>query len=316
MGAVFGDNDIRKFDASGALSAQFDVLAEVSGSDWIDLAADQCTMFYTSEGKSIKRFDVCTNTQLTDFASIGFFSAAYALRILSDGGVLVASTQAILRFDALGNVVQNYDADLQNQWFALALDPDGTSFWAGDSRSGNFYKFDIATGAQVLPTPVSTGAALGGLAVFGELRPPPDASSPLILKRGKLRLDRHPHKDELFLKGSFVADPASIDPPTQGVTVTLTEGGSQIVEINIPAGRGWTTRRGPRWSFDRRAVELSIKYNAKKRLFELEVEIERAEFLMDPKAGSPSTSVIIGDQEFVNTQKWRSTSGGKKLVTP
>ena len=38
------------FDAAGNLLARFDVATETGGgSDWIDLAPDQCTLFYTSE---------------------------------------------------------------------------------------------------------------------------------------------------------------------------------------------------------------------------------------------------------------------------
>ena len=39
----------------------------------------------------MKQFDVCTNTQLADFAT-GLPDIAYAHRILSDGTVLVADT--------------------------------------------------------------------------------------------------------------------------------------------------------------------------------------------------------------------------------
>ncbi|MDX1670055.1 MAG: hypothetical protein R3194_11600, partial [Limnobacter sp.] len=39
-------------------ASQFDVATDDRGSDWIDLAADQCTMYYTSEGTLVKRFDV------------------------------------------------------------------------------------------------------------------------------------------------------------------------------------------------------------------------------------------------------------------
>src|SRR3989441_8958057 len=63
------DEDVRKYNAAGVLQHNFDVTPEARGSDWIDLAADQCTLLYTSAGTTIKRFDVCTNTQLADFAT-------------------------------------------------------------------------------------------------------------------------------------------------------------------------------------------------------------------------------------------------------
>ena len=76
------------------------------GSDWIDLAADQCTLFNTSEGDLVKRFDVCTNTQLPDFATLAVGRGVRA-SYPPNGDVLVAAT-AGYRLDSTG-----------------ALDPDG-----------------------------------------------------------------------------------------------------------------------------------------------------------------------------------------------
>jgi hypothetical protein len=171
VGAVDGDNDIRKFDAAGTLLDQYDVLIEDRGSDWIDLDADQCTMFYTSEGKNIFRYDLCTHTQLSNFNVAPLpGSHAFALRLLPAGGLLVADTQMIVRLDATGNVIQTYDAAGENYWFALNLDPDGTSFWSADYSTNNVYKFDIATGAILLSFNTGTGpSTVYGLTVFGEI---------------------------------------------------------------------------------------------------------------------------------------------------
>lgn len=142
--------DILKFDSAGNLLAAFDVAVENRGSDWIDLAADQCTMFYTSEGTSIKRFDVCTNSQLPDFVAGVLHGPAYALRLLPGGGLLVADSIDIHRLDSVGSITQTYDAPGEDCWFALNLDPDGTSFWSADFCTSNIYKFDIASGTQLL----------------------------------------------------------------------------------------------------------------------------------------------------------------------
>src|SRR5438093_7904542 len=134
------DEDIPKYDAAGVLQQKFDPAIEARGSDWIDLAADQCTLLYTSAGTTIKRFDVCTNTQLADFAS-GLHGPAFALRILPNGDVLVADTVDIHRLDSTGAIVQTYDvhddAHDEDSWSALNLDPNATSFWAGDFSSSN-----------------------------------------------------------------------------------------------------------------------------------------------------------------------------------
>lgn len=171
VGQADGTRDILKFDAAGNLLQRYDVATEDRGSDWIDLAADQQTMYYTSEGNTVKRFDVANNVQLSDFSTTLPGSIAYALRLLPGGGMLVADTEVIVRLDSTGSVVQAYDAPGEDTWFALNLDPDGTSFWSGNFGTSNFYKFDIQTGA-LLVGPVNTGTGaftLFGLSVFGEI---------------------------------------------------------------------------------------------------------------------------------------------------
>jgi len=172
VGAILGDNDIRKFDARGNPLGRFDVAIERVGSDWIELAADQCTIFYTSEGRFVKRFDVCSNRQLTDFNAQPLPGPnAFALRILPSQGLLVADRDRIVRLDSGGNVVQEYDAGGQDCWFALNLDPDRTSFWSADFCTSTVFKFDIETGQQVLP-PFNTDTGFQtvfGLVVYGEI---------------------------------------------------------------------------------------------------------------------------------------------------
>lgn len=168
VGTVDGDNDIRKFDAAGNPLDRYDVAVERRGSDWIDLAADKCTLYYTSEGARIMRYDVCTKTQLADFVSNLPHSAAYAVRLLPSGGLLVADTNEILRLDATGTITQRYDAPGEDSWFAVNLDPDGTSFWSGGISTGNVYKFDIATGNQLTRIPTGQGGIFG-VTVLGEL---------------------------------------------------------------------------------------------------------------------------------------------------
>jgi len=167
VGQADGTGDILRFDAAGNPVGRYDVARERRGSDWIDLAADQRTIYYTSEGHRVLRYDVSTSTQLSDFASGLPGSVAYALRLLSDGGALVADTEYIVRLNSSGSVIQTYDYGTNNSWFALNLDPDGTSFWSGDFGTGDFTKFDIATG-NVLGA-YNAGGAVWGLTVFGEI---------------------------------------------------------------------------------------------------------------------------------------------------
>ncbi len=185
-GEVYGENRIRKFDAGGRLLATFRPQVEGKGVDWIDLAADQCTMFYTSEGSRVMRYDVCRQRQLPDFAR-GLAGACFALRLRENGELMVACRRQVYRLSPNGSVRQKYPI-ANESLFAMNLDPDGVHFWTGGISSGNVYKVDIESGrgtAHPLFNARGTrtrksgsvlgqlqnlldSAAMGGLTVYGE----------------------------------------------------------------------------------------------------------------------------------------------------
>ncbi len=171
VGQADGSQQVRLFDPTGSLLATYDPQTERRGTDWIDLAADQKTLFYTSEGKSVKRYDVSAKKQLADFNTAPLpGSIAYALRILpKNSGVIVADTEVIVRLDANGKQVKTYDASGEDGWFAVNLDPDGKTFWSGNIHTGQVYRFNIETGAQVASWSAGPVTELGGLAVVGEI---------------------------------------------------------------------------------------------------------------------------------------------------
>lgn len=139
--------DVLAFEGSGGSLAAFDVAPENRGSARIDLAGDGCTLFYTSQGPNVKRFDLCSNRQLADFntAPIGG-DYTNSLRILPDGGVLVAVGTMIARLSAAGRPIQSYDVPGEPElWIGLDLAGDGT-FWAANYGSSSVYRFDLATG--------------------------------------------------------------------------------------------------------------------------------------------------------------------------
>ena len=166
---VLGTGDILKLNLSGTQLANYDT----PRSDWIDLAADQCTMFYSDEGPTIHRFNVCTNTALANFVTVGGANF-YALRILPNGDVLVAAAGSVRRFNSAGTeILPAYTASGETFFFALNTDPDGTHFWSGGITSGQIYKFNLTpVGPPVLTfsSQIGTGGGtiLAGLAVFGE----------------------------------------------------------------------------------------------------------------------------------------------------
>jgi hypothetical protein len=168
VGQADGSGQILKFGPTGSLLNSYSPVTEDRGTDWIDLESNGCTMQYTSEGTSIKQFDVCTNTQLPDFATGLPGGTAFAHRILPDGTVIVADSSAALRLNASGAVITTYTpAESVSLLFAMNLDPDGKSFWTADIGSGEVFHFDIATGAEL--GTFSPGHEVAGISVRGEI---------------------------------------------------------------------------------------------------------------------------------------------------
>lgn len=206
VGQPDGLRQILKFDPAGRPIATYSPEAEDRGTDWIDLAPDQCTLFYTSEGLHIKRFDVCGHCsmtmsqschadadcgtskcptcvdgeicegkQLTDFATLPA-GPAYALRIRPNGDVLVAATGQAYRLSCAGNLKDCAGA-IRNTYpiaggtylFALNLDPDNKTFWTGDHDTGGVFRVDIATGSLVTHFDAGILNTLAGLTVVGEV---------------------------------------------------------------------------------------------------------------------------------------------------
>jgi hypothetical protein len=179
------DEFVRKYDAAGNLLDSYTNLETDRGADWIDLAADQQTLFYNGEGRDIRRYDLASHTQLPDFATLPGSGNAFGIRILppgdGSGGIMVADGVDIKRLDGAGNVVQTYDAPSVSTWFALNLDPNGTSFWSADIGGGQVFRFNIATGAIEVGPIQAHPFEVAGLCVLGELTaaiPPPAEPQP------------------------------------------------------------------------------------------------------------------------------------------
>jgi hypothetical protein len=154
---------IRSFDSSG--NFLFENIASTRV-DFMDLAADQTTMLYTQEGGEVHRVNLGTDTILSDFSTD--VENAYALRILSNGQVLVADGLDIELLDASGNQIGTYDSANHDGWFGLNLDPDGTSFWSADF-GGHVSRFDLATGNVLTSWDIPGVGGTWGLAIYGEI---------------------------------------------------------------------------------------------------------------------------------------------------
>ena len=160
--------NILKLDAAGNLVTSYAVLTTNRGTDHIDLAPDGCTMFYTSRDANVYRFNVCTNTQLLPFNTQPLpGDIAYHVRVLPDGGVLVADGTRLVRLDASGNLVPTsyFAPGESNYWGGVDHIGDGT-FWATNADTDTAYRFDLQSGAILTKINAGTsGFTLAGLGV-------------------------------------------------------------------------------------------------------------------------------------------------------
>ncbi len=156
----------KRYSAAGALLQTYNNTA-----DWIDLAGDQSTLFYTTEGLTVDKFNISTNALIGNFANIGANGGtnAFALRILGNGNVIVAGNTRILEYNAAGGFLGFYDVTGVDGFFALNLDSTNNTFWSGSINNQNLYRFTLGNyGANVSTQTISAGGELFGVAVFGE----------------------------------------------------------------------------------------------------------------------------------------------------
>jgi MYXO-CTERM domain-containing protein len=171
VGTEGGLQDVRRFDAAGTPTGQFNVQTQSKGSDWLEIGADQRTLYYTSEGRSILRYDVVSNLQLDAIAipadpgdpCASATCFAHEIKLLADGGLLVADTRNVKRLDAAGNLVRSYDPRVgEDSYYSLALDPDLTSFWVLNlalvDGTRRFYRMSIETGIVLLEASAGSDA--------------------------------------------------------------------------------------------------------------------------------------------------------------
>jgi hypothetical protein len=134
----------------GQPRTEFQVATENEGSFWLDLAPNGCTVFYTSWGPNIKRYNVCTRTQLANLNTgpLPGGGETHDVRVLPDGGAIVSNGELVVRLSAAGTVVRTYSVPENTYWTGLDLVGDGT-FWVGNYLTSNVYRFDLATGQVV-----------------------------------------------------------------------------------------------------------------------------------------------------------------------
>ena len=118
LGSPNTPNRLRKFNINGQQLAAFNPEKDLRGIDWINLASDNCTIYYTSESNRIMRFNVCTNTQINGVNNPwvqgldGVTGVCYALRIRPNAEVMVACQNNVYRLDVNGNILKIYPKPL------------------------------------------------------------------------------------------------------------------------------------------------------------------------------------------------------------
>src|SRR5262249_21760501 len=119
-----GDANFGLFVQNGTFSVPVD---GSQGPGWIDLAADGHTLFYTSQGPTIRTFDTSVvggNPSIYTTLSNG--TNLFALRIVApgdgSGGVLVAANSNVLLVKSGGVVVTKLSFGKEKNLQALSLD--------------------------------------------------------------------------------------------------------------------------------------------------------------------------------------------------
>lgn len=159
------------------------------------------------------------------------------------------------------------------------------------------------------------------------LDPACNSASALDVKSGGLSLKPDDNEDQMAIQGSFAAAGVTIDPPNDGVTVSVLDPTAPtkiIACLRIPPGtEGWTFKN-EKWTFKDKKdnslgnptakEQLSIKNNTKKGIFEIKVNQKLTE-VTNARAGALATQIVLGNDRMLNQQGWTFNKKGTKLST-
>lgn len=153
------------------------------------IALDEATgvMYYTSGGfyepvggDTIKRYNINTNTQLADFATIALSGTdnpgLKGIALLSAGGLLVCNGNVVTRLNAAGAVIQTYTPpSIGTPITLVSVCPNAAQdkFWTLDLLSSTLWQFNIATGAVLQTHDAWVGDYVQMLTYLPGAAPPP-----------------------------------------------------------------------------------------------------------------------------------------------
>lgn len=180
---------------------------EAGGTNYLEYALDQGSVFYTSAdwyfpsagGHVIRRYDIANGVQLADFATVPAPAGAITPSVkglfpIPGGGILVCNGNVVVRLDETGTIVQTYTPtpDYLSQSLAdVELTVEGDAFWVLDELSTTLFKFDLLTGDQLAMVWTKVGfGACTSLCVYRKDNPflegvqPPQPEGPAACPAG------------------------------------------------------------------------------------------------------------------------------------
>lgn len=161
---------IAEWDRNGNFVTAYYPIVGRRGTDWISLAPDDRTLFYTSEDGTIRRYDLVNRTQLTDFASPGGVLFAVLVR-QSDEHVFVTGNRIVYHYGSTGQLLKTFaPKPTPETLFAACLSLDERTLFTGEYNGHRLWAIDIATGVG-LEAPFATlpsyASGVGGIFSLG-----------------------------------------------------------------------------------------------------------------------------------------------------
>jgi len=140
----------------------------------IDLAGDNCTLYYFDHGATIQRYDICSGNALAPLVPGRAFES---FRVLADGGVVAARNKSLEFYDRDGHLLKSIVVTGAPA-VSISFDADPAYVWAGVPQF--IAKVRISDGTIVRSFP----HLLDVIAVRGERRPASVDITGSVRKRG------------------------------------------------------------------------------------------------------------------------------------
>jgi hypothetical protein len=124
----------------------FAALAQSQGTTgFLGFGPNSCVLNYVSAPNRVQRFNICTGQPLPDLylSQLPDARGIQQIEALPDGGLLVSNVSVIARFNRDGTLIRIYDKAGEDCWSGLALEPDGSAFWAASSCHSDVTRFDL-----------------------------------------------------------------------------------------------------------------------------------------------------------------------------